>query len=682
MAEDAIEIPIKRTRKIPDDAVVIEPKRRRKKPTEEAQKVEHIEQTSQRIPKPKEIQIKPIERPPQKAPKPKVPKKEVSKITIEKREKAKSIDDILSMQSKINISDVEKGISRIFQLNHRTRPSFSPSWVSLTKPSDRYKIRDNKKDKKSKAMAEINIYFIPEEAEGYYHISPKEYVLPTDEMKLIYLARTELIKHYPKNIQLNNPDQVREHVIREGKIIIDKLSEKHDVKIGDTIEERTKRVKELAEILAQYTAGLGVTEIILNHKEIQDVYIDAPASENSVYVEGDFKDKRLANKCKTNVILGEEDAEGLLSRFRYQSGRPFSEAMPVLETDLQTSMHKTRITVIGKPLSQKGIAMALRQHSRDPWTLLRLIQRGSISPITAGLISFLIDGKSTILVAGSRGAGKTSLLGAIMFEFPHTQRILTIEDTPELPIDELQKLGYKVQSMSVQSTLGGMGERTANDALLVSLRLGESAIVLGEVRGNEANTLFEAMRAGTAGSSVLGTIHGNSAQAVYERITGDKDIKPSVFSATDIIIVAGLIQPGGQQQRERKITQVTEIHKEISEDNNYLISFYDLVDNKTGIENIILDNSEKIQKIADDWQITYEEAIEDIRARAKCKEIIVNYVNENPAKEKLLTAKWVNRTNNYFRTKKEDVRNRYGTLDYDIVLKEWEDWFERNARLI
>ena len=129
---------------------------------------------------------------------------------------------------------------------------------------------------------------------------------------------------------------------------------------------------------------------------------------------------------------------------------------------------------------------------------------------TAGLLSFLIDGRSTMLICGARGAGKSSLLSAMMFEFPLSQRILTIEDTLELPARQMQALGYKVQSLFVETRLDQSNEEVADQALRVSLRLGESAIVLGEVRGKEAQTLYQSMRTGTG--RLLG--HGDHPRGV------------------------------------------------------------------------------------------------------------------------------------------------------------------------
>ncbi|MEM3341643.1 MAG: ATPase, T2SS/T4P/T4SS family, partial [Thermoplasmata archaeon] len=314
----------------------------------------------------------------------------------------------------------------------------------------------------------------------------------------------------------------------------------------------------------------------------------------------------------------------------------------------------------------------------EPWTLLRLISLRSLSPLAAGLISFLVDGNSTILVAGSRGAGKSSLLGAIMLEFPQSQRILTIEDTLELPGPEMQKLGYKVQSMQVQSSLGGLGELTADDALRLSLRLGESAIVLGEVRGKETKTLYEAMRAGTAGSAVLGTIHGNSAKAVYERVVHDMGISPKSFSATDVIIVAGLRRPGGSMKMMRRVTQITELVKSAGEEGVFqdLMVYNEAVDSL--VETEYLRHSERVGTIAFNFGMSMEDAIQNIKVRSAIREKMVQFAfqHNNPS---LLSAKWVAASNNAF-WGAIDKKSKNRNMTYQDVFNEWETWFKKQVR--
>jgi type IV secretory pathway ATPase VirB11/archaellum biosynthesis ATPase len=597
---------------------------------------------------------------------------EVKKVSKTRRRKIKTISEMLELYRTIQLPAVKRGISRIFKKNHKIRPGFSFTWVTPYPPDDAKLIFEDEVD-----GSKIGLYVIPGKTESLYHIFPSEYSIPIEHMKLIYLTKQQLIEHYPKTVKLDRPEQAREYVLSIGNRLIYQLAKRHDINLGKTREKEMQNVKNLSEILAKYTAGYGISEFFLKHKIVQDIYIDSPASENLVYITiGGIADPRLHHKCITNISLGDEDTESMLSRFRYESGRPFSEAMPVLETDL--SNFATRVTAIGKPLSPDGIAIALRRHSIDPWTLLKFIANGMISPMAAGLISFLIDGRATMLVAGSRGSGKSSLLGAIMLEFPQSQRIIAIEDTLELPVPNMQTLGYKIQSLFVQSTLGGKGEMTADDALRVSLRLGESAIVMGEVRGQEAKTLYEAMRAGSAGSSVLGTFHADSAKAVFRRVVSDMKIPAKSFNATDMVIIAGLTRPAGSHKVKRRVIQIAEVLKKEDQDGAFQdLMAYDEKKDALVPTDAFYYRSEKIGSIAGSWDLTLEEAVKNIQTRAAYRQKIVKYSKDNK-KPQLLSAEWVMMSNNMF----WELMEKHTTgkkIDYDAVMKDWTEWFTRGA---
>ena len=208
--------------------------------------------------------------------------------------------------------------------------------------------------------------------------------------------------------------------------------------------------------------------------------------------------------------------------------------------DMDLENYRTRVAAISNPLTPRGIAFALRRHRQKPWTLTHFIANKMISANAAGFLSFLIDGQASLLIAGSRGAGKTSLLGALILEIPQRFRILTIEDTAEVPIDDLQKYGYKIQSLITKSISSGSAstEISPVDALRTALRLGESVLILGEVRGVEAKVLFEAMRVGAAGNLIMGTIHGSTTRDVYERVVYDIGVPATSFKAVDAVIIA------------------------------------------------------------------------------------------------------------------------------------------------
>ena len=117
-----------------------------------------------------------------------------------------------------------------------------------------------------------------------------------------------------------------------------------------------------------------------------------------------------------------------------------------------------------------------------------------------------------------------------------------MEDTIELPGEAMRKMGYKIQTILVDDRMRGDQQSRADEALRVSLRMGESAIILGEVRGEEAKTLYQSMRAGRAGSSIMGTIHGDSAESVYQRVVFDMGVSPEAFMATDVVITLGTVK--------------------------------------------------------------------------------------------------------------------------------------------
>lgn len=554
---------------------------------------------------------------------------------------------------------IQEGIVRVLSKGQEVRPGFSYTWVRGKVPSMSKKQIEYKTDGTT-----VRLYRLLEETEDLYHISPSEYQIDKTTAELILSVKGSLADQYPKDIDLSRPEQVKKYITNHGRKLLERTAEKLDLTLGKNREEEMENIDFLSNILAKYTAGYGIIETLLKDPNVEDIYVDAPSDNNNIYVEiGGVKGIR--EKCRTNIFLSQKDMESILSRFRSESGKPFSEAFPVLETELEE--YGTRVTAIGNPLSPDGMAFALRRRDTEPWTLPKLIKVGSLTPIAAGLLSFLIDGRSTMLVAGSRGAGKTTLLGALMLEFPKSQRILTIEDTRELPSREMQELNYNIQSMLVDSSLeeGGM---SADQALRVSLRLGESSLVLGEVRGEEARTLYEAMRAGTAGSAVMGTIHGNSPDAVYERVVHDMGISKESFGATDVIVIAGIVRPGGMQKRKRTVTHISEYGDE---------DFDDLMNYQDGLKptDYLKRNSEKIGSIARDWDLSYEKAVENIELRAYIREKMVDTAEEKG--NGLLSPSWVARANDKFWNL---IEKHHASGSYKDVKKDWTRWYEERVR--
>ncbi len=438
-----------------------------------------------------------------------------------------------------SLKDALSDIGRRYMMS---KPSYADSWVV----GSRKDINVLEKYETSHSTVVIGD---ASDGEMEYNIMPNEYTYCRELTALVEDAIKHVRDSYRKDGGKFNASVVRtsaEAFFRENRKVIDDF-------VSDEIPFECS-LKELCDTVVRYTAGTGVFELLLEDTRLEDIYIDAPCESNRIHVTlNNVSGYNSHVRCRTNLIAGEKEVRNLLNILMKESGLPFCESSPVLETNMADGL--ARATIVGYPMSPNGNSVAIRKHSVTPWTHTRLLGNGTIDEYTAGLVSFLVDNRCTFLVCGARGAGKSSMLSAMMFEFPVSQRILTIEDTLELPGERMRSLGYKVQSMLIDERMDGDVEKRADEALRVSLRLGESAIVLGEVRGEEARTLYQSMRTGRAGSSIMGTIHGDSAKTVYDRVVHDIGISPESFMATDFLITMGTLRERGTNRQVRKVSE-------------------------------------------------------------------------------------------------------------------------------
>jgi flagellar protein FlaI len=554
------------------------------------------------------------------------------------------------------------------------RPGFIDSFIQLEPPSDALFLESYEVQRKGGHPLHVALYILRSRPEKLYFVVPPEYDLPRDELIVLEKVRESLSHHRPKDVSFMDALTSEEYFYRLSVQNISDFAGEY----GMTIE--AAHLSHLARVFSRYSAGFGVLEDLLLDNRIQDIYVNAPVSNNPLHLVLD------GEEYTSNIYLSEGDSDALASRFRSFSGRAFSEAAPVLDLDLK--QFHTRIAAISKPLTPHGIAFAFRRHRSKPWTLAHFVANRMISPLAAGLLSFLVDGQASLLVAGSRGAGKTSLLGSLILEIPQRFRILTIEDTAEIPIDDFQRDGYKIQSLLTKSIATGAAscEVEPTDALRTALRLGESVLILGEVRGVEAKVLFEAMRIGAAGNLIMGTIHGSTTRDVYERVVYDIGVPPTSFKAVDVVVIAAPIRNEGGIERKRKVVQISEIIKtgwNMTPDPEKI--FQDLMTHNTAKDELIatdllhMGQSQVIQSIAKKWGITVEKALENIQLRTEIKTLLVDcgVVNKN-----LLEAEAVRDANNALWISIEDCKLRTNTVDYEEVRRQWNAWFQAYIRRI
>ncbi len=527
--------------------------------------------------------------------------------------------------------------------------------------------------------ADVTILRTPEDIKTMYHLNPPEFKLTEDKYELLDLARLVVSEHQPKEEEFLEPEKMRQTFFNIGKDLITELAEQKNMDL--TYQE----IDELASILVRYTVGFGLIEVLLTDPKVQDIVLNGPIGLTPIFlVHADYEE------CVTNIIPSRSDAESWASKFRMISGRPLDEANPILDTELVIPKARARVAIIQKPLNPYGLAYALRRHRDRPWTFPLFVKNRMISSLASALLSFIIDGSRTFLVAGTRSGGKTSLLGSSLLEIMRKYRIITIEDTLELPVDALRKLGYNIQAMKVRSALTKGGtEVPADEGIRTSLRLGDSSLIIGEIRSTEAFALYEAMRVGALANVVAGTIHGDSPYGVFDRVVNDLKVPPTSFKATDIIVVCNPIKSPDGLKKWRRVMTITEVRKHWSEDPLKEGGFVELMkynsktDQLEPTDDLINGNSEILKSIAGnvkEWAGDWDAILDNISLRAKIKETLVNYSDKTKDPD-LLEAEFVIPANDQFHRISESVKEEVGSLDSKRIFFEWEEWLKRKVRL-
>ncbi len=559
-------------------------------------------------------------------------------------------------------------------LNPTVKPDFMYTKLMATYPKDAlavdsYELPDG---------TEVTIFEEPSSIQKMYHIIPPEFRLSEEKYSILETARNIISEHKPKKSEFVDPKRMREIFFHIGKGLIEELSEYKHLNFTEG------EIDEIAKILVRYTVGFGLIEVVMGDSKIQDLVVNSPQGRTPI-----FLIHEQYHECTTNIIATVNETESWASKLRMISGRPLDEANPILDTDVALESSRARVAVISAPLNPTGLAYAFRRHRDRPWTLPLFIKARMINPLAAGIISFLIDGARTILVAGTRSAGKSSFLGSMMTEIMRTLRIITIEDTLELPTDSLRDLNYNIQSMKVAAALTkNSSEVPADEGIRTTLRLGDSCLIVGEVRSTEAKALYEAMRVGALANVVAGTIHGDSPYGVFDRVVNDLQVPKTSFKATDIIIVANPIKSADGLHKWRRITQITEVRKNWEQDPLTENGFVDIMkydskkDELVPSDDLIHGDSEILKSIASnvkEWAGNWDALWSNIILRAKIKEEIVN-ISDKLDNPNLLEADFVILANDEFHRCSDYVLSKHGKLDSDKIFQRWSDWLTEEVK--
>ncbi len=293
--------------------------------------------------------------------------------------------------------------------------------------------------------------------------------------------------------------------------------------------------------------GLGPLESLMKDSEIADILVN---KHDQVYVE------RYGKLEKTDVRF-RDDAHlmQIIERIVTRVGRRVDESSPMVDARLADG---SRVNAIIPPLALDGPVLSIRRFGTERLTINDLIQFNSIPPQIAEVAAACVKSRLNLLVSGGTGAGKTTLLNCLSNYIPENERIVTIEDSAELKLQQEHVVRLETRPANIE----GQGTVTARDLVRNALRMRPDRIVIGEVRGGEALDMMQAMNTGHDGS--ISTIHANSARDALSRLETmmlmaginlpERALREQVASALDVIVQLSRLNDGS-----RKVVEFSEV---------------------------------------------------------------------------------------------------------------------------
>jgi pilus assembly protein CpaF len=293
--------------------------------------------------------------------------------------------------------------------------------------------------------------------------------------------------------------------------------------------------------------GLGPLETLMKDPEITDILVNTHAS---VFVERYGKLERTDVRFRDDAHLMQ-----IIERIVTRVGRRVDESSPMVDARLADG---SRVNAIIPPLALDGPILSIRRFGAERLTINDLIQFNSIPPQIAEVAAACVKSRLNILVSGGTGAGKTTLLNCLSNFIPENERIVTIEDSAELKLQQEHVVRLETRPPNIE----GIGSVTQRELVRNALRMRPDRIVVGEVRGGEALDMMQAMNTGHDGS--ISTIHANSARDALSRLETmmlmaginlpERALREQIASALDVIVQLSRLSDGS-----RKLIEFAEV---------------------------------------------------------------------------------------------------------------------------
>ena len=293
--------------------------------------------------------------------------------------------------------------------------------------------------------------------------------------------------------------------------------------------------------------GLGPLEPLLADHTISDILVN---SHSTIYIE------RRGKLERTDVAFkDDEHLMRVIERIVSTVGRRIDESSPMVDARLQDG---SRVNAIIPPLAIDGPILSIRRFGAEPLKMAKLIEHKALTKDIADMLQMCVTARLNTVISGGTGAGKTTLLNALSAYIPESERIVTIEDSAELQLQQPHVVRLETRPPNIE----GRGEVTQRDLVRNALRMRPDRIVIGEVRGGEAIDMLQAMNTGHDGS--LTTVHANTPRDALSRLetmiqmTGmrlsERAMRQQVASAIDLVLQVARLSDG-----TRRVTSISEI---------------------------------------------------------------------------------------------------------------------------
>ncbi|MCD6230177.1 MAG: CpaF family protein [Candidatus Diapherotrites archaeon] len=316
--------------------------------------------------------------------------------------------------------------------------------------------------------------------------------------------------------------------------------EKKDIKNKESV---------ISFIINQYFSKYGVLEELINDDNLEEIMVNGVNQPVFVF-------HKKYGMCRTNIqIQNVQTINRIIDFISTTTGREITSEKPLMDTNIPDG---SRVNVTVPPASPNGPSITIRKFKKVPYNIIELIKLGTLNTELAALLWCCVEGLRicpvNMMIAGGAGSGKTTLLNALSSFIPPEERIITIEDTRELNLDCLSNW---VPLESVPKVLENSDGLSRQSLIQNALRMRPNRVLVGEVRGMEAESMFVAMNIGLNGT--MGTIHANcSREAITRLTTPPMDVPVKMIPLMKLLVV---INKTYNQNREivRRVTQVSEI---------------------------------------------------------------------------------------------------------------------------